>query len=248
MKKNKTEYLPQKVMSIQAHPDDQEFTVAGTLAKWARLGSEVISVIITSGDAGSNDPQKDPRGYKAELAALREAEQQAANTVLGVRETVFLHRPDGELEPTLELRKELTRLIRRYRPDVVVTGDPTRRFYGNDYINHPDHRAAASAACDAVFPSAGTRLIFTDLLDEGFEPHNVKRLYLHGSEDPNTWVDIGGTLDAKIDALRKHASQIGDWDVDKEMKEWARETGKKKGLKAAEAFKVMVLSEGDNQG
>ena len=247
MKNSKDAFIPKKAMSIHAHPDDQEFTVAGTLVKWARLGCEIVSVIITSGDAGSNDPGKDT-AYKPELARLREAEQRAANAVLGVRETVFLHLPDGELEPTLALRKELTRQIRRYRPDVVVTGDPTRRFYDSDYINHPDHRAAASAACDAVFPSAGTRLIFTDLLAEGLEPHNVKRLYLHGSEDPDVWVDILDTLDAKIEALRKHASQIGDWDVGKEMHLWARDTGKKKGLRAAEAFKVMVLSEDEDKG
>ncbi len=247
MKNSKQEYIPKKAMSIQAHPDDQEFTVAGTLAKWARLGCEVVSVIITSGDAGSNDPGKDPVGYKAELARLREDEQRAADAVLGVRETVFLHYPDGELEPTLALRKELTRLIRQYKPDVVVTGDPTRRFYGSDYVNHPDHRAAASAACDAVFPSAGTRLIFTDLLAEGFEPHNVKRLYLHGAEEPDTWVDIRTTIGAKVEALKKHASQIGDWDVDKEMRAWAADSGKKKHLAAAETYRVMVLADEDHQ-
>jgi LmbE family N-acetylglucosaminyl deacetylase len=241
------EYIPKRAMSIQAHPDDQEFTIAGTLAKWARTGCEVVSVIVTSGDAGSNDPSQDAE-YKPELARLREVEQSAASAVLGVRETIFLRYPDGELEPTLALRKDLTRLIRRYQPDVVVTGDPTRRFYSDDYINHPDHRAAASAACDAVFPSAGTRLIFTDLLAGGLEPHNVKRLYLHGAEKPNTWVDTSATIDVKIAALKKHASQIGDWDVDKEMRLWAAETGKEKGLAAAEAFKVMILVGEEDRG
>ncbi len=246
-KNSKNEFVPKSAMSIHAHPDDQEFTVAGTLAKWARHGCEIVSVVLTSGDAGSNDPAKG-EAYKPELARLREAEQQAANAVLGIRETVFLHYPDGELEPTLSLRKDLTRLIRRYRPEVVVTGDPTHRFYGSDYVNHPDHRAAASAACDAVFPSAGTRLIFTDLLAEGYEPHNVKRLYLSGSEEPDTWVDTSSTIDAKVTALKKHASQIGDWDVDKEMRLWAAETGKKKRLKAAEAYKVMILVQDDQEG
>jgi LmbE family N-acetylglucosaminyl deacetylase len=139
------EYLPQKVMSIHAHPDDQEFTVAGTLAKWAAAGCEVISVVITSGDAGSNDPTHDA-SYKPELARLREGEQNAANDLLGVKQTIYLHYPDGELEPTLALRKELTKLIRTHKPDVVVTGDPQAVFYGNGYINHPDHRAAAQAA------------------------------------------------------------------------------------------------------
>lgn len=236
------EYIPKCAMSIQAHPDDQEFTIAGTIAKWARASCEVISVIITSGDAGSNDTGRG-LDYKPELARLRESEQRAANTVLGIKETVFLGYPDGELEPTLGLRKDLTRIIRRYRPDVVVTGDPDRRFFGDDYMNHPDHRAAASAACDAVFPSAGTRLIFSDLLAEGYEPHNVKRLYMHGSKNPNTWIDISETIGIKIEALKKHASQIGDWDVDKEMRLWAAETGKEKGLASAEAFKVMIWEE-----
>lgn len=239
---NKAEYFPKIAMSIQAHPDDQEFTIAGTLAKWARAGCQVISVIVTSGDAGSNATDKGAE-YKPELAHIRRAEQQAANDILGVKETVFLGYPDGELVHTLELRKELTRLIRLYKPDVVLTGDPTRRFYGSDYINHPDHRSTADAACDAVFPSAGTRLIFADLLNEGLEPHNVKRLYLWGAEDRNTWVDISETLEVKIAALKQHASQMGDWDPSGMIREWAADTGKEKEIEFAEAFKSMTLVE-----
>ncbi len=176
---NEQEYLPKIAMSIVAHPDDQDFTIAGTLAKWAKAGCRVVSVLITSGDSGSNDIAHDAE-HKPALAKVREAEQEAANALLGIAETVFLRYPDGELVPSLALRKDLTRLIRKYKPDVVVTGDPSARFYGNEYINHPDHRAAAEAATYAVFPSAGTRLIFTDLLEAGYEPHNVKRLYIHG--------------------------------------------------------------------
>ena len=183
--------------------------------------------------------------YKPILARLREDEQIAANLILGIHETAFLHYPDGELEATLGLRKDLTRLIRQYKPDVVVTGDPTRLFHGSGYVNHPDHRAAAEAAVYATFPSAGTRLIFTDLLDEGYEPHNVRKLYISGAKKPDVWVDTRATLDLKITALKKHASQLGDWDPSERMKEWAAETGKEKGLKAAEAFKVMTLVEED---
>src|SRR5512136_463304 len=135
------EFLPKIAMSIHAHPDDQEFTIAGTLAKWAKHGCKIISVIVTSGDAGSNDPSKGA-DYKPGLAHLREDEQISANLVLGILETAFLHYPDGELEPTVQLRKDLTRLIRLYKPDLVVTGNPARDFFGSDYINHPDHRAA----------------------------------------------------------------------------------------------------------
>jgi LmbE family N-acetylglucosaminyl deacetylase len=227
-------------MSIHAHPDDQDFTVAGTLARWSRAGAQVVSVIITSGDAGSNDPGR-TADYRAELASLREEEQRMANSILGVRETVFLRHPDGELVASLALRRDLTRLIRRYKPDVVVTGDPTAFFYGSDYINHPDHRAAAEAAIYAVFPSAGTRMIFTDLLDEGLQPHNVKRLYVHGSEKPDTWVDIAETLDLKIQALKQHFSQGDTHDAEKTIREWAVEEGKAGGLRYAEAFRVMIL-------
>ena len=236
------EYLPKRAMSIHAHPDDQEFTVAGTLAKWARAGCEIVSVILTSGDAGSNKPEHD-EAYKPTLAKLREREQKAADKVLGVKETVFLGYPDGELEPTLALRKELTRLIRQHKPEAVVIGDPQGVFYGNGYINHPDHRAAAQSALYAVFPSAETRLIFTDLLTAGYEPHKVKRIYVHGAEKPDTWVDITATLNVKLKALKKHKSQLGGWDPGKMMREWAAEEGKEKGLKYAEAFKVMIHDE-----
>jgi len=244
---NPTEYLPKSAMSIHAHPDDQDFTVSGTLAKWARSGCRIVSVMITSGDAGSNDATKGA-DYKPELARLRETEQRAANEALGIHETVFLRYPDGELQPTLALRRDLTRVIRQFKPDAVVTGNPEAWFYGSEYINHPDHRAAAQAACEAVFPSAGTRLIFPDLLSAGYEPHNVKRLYIHGSEKSDTWVDISETIDVKIEALKKHASQVDTHEVDQWMREWAKEEGKEKGLDFAEAFKVMILQNEEDHG
>ena len=141
-------------MSIVAHPDDQEFSVAGTLAKWAKAGCEITSVLITSGDSGSNDPTKGA-DYKTDLARLRETEQLSANEMLGVKQTVFLRYPDGELEPSIALRKDLTKVIRQYKPEVVFAGNPEAWFYGNEYINHPDHRAAARAAAEAVFPQRG---------------------------------------------------------------------------------------------
>jgi len=240
------EYIPKRAMSIQAHPDDQEFSIGGTLAKWAKAGCEIISVVITSGDAGSNDPTKDG-SYKPVLAELREGEQLAAGAVLGIKETIFLHYPDGELQPTLSLRKELTRLIRIHKPDVVLTGDPEGWFFGKDYVNHPDHRAAAQAACEAVFPSAGTRLIFPDLLSAGYEPHNVKRLYIHENDKADTWVDIEPTIARKVEALKKHVSQVKPEEIEKWMYEWAEESGKAKGLRYAEAYRVMILQEEDGK-
>ena len=240
------EYVPKVVMSIHAHPDDQEFSVGGSLAKWARAGGEIISVIITSGDSGSNDPTKDG-SYKKELAELREKEQLAANAVLGIGQTIFLRYPDGELEATIALRKELTRIIRQFKPDTVVTGNPEGWFYGDEYLNHPDHRAAAQAACEAVFPSAGTRLIFTDLLAAGYEPHDVRRLYIQGTEKSNTWVDISDTMDLKIQALQQHASQIDPNEVGKWMTDWAAEEAKDHDMKYAESFKVMILRKDDEE-
>src|SRR6266545_2681409 len=233
-------------MSIHAHPDDQEFSVGGTLAKWAQAGCEIISVIITSGDSGSNDPAKDG-SHKQELAELREREQLAANAVLGVGQTVFLRYPDGELEPTLALRKELTRIIRQFKPDTVTTGNPEGWFYGDEYINHPDHRAAAQAACEAVFPSAGSRLMFADLLAAGYEPYDVKRLYVHGTDTSNTWIDITNTMDLKIKALQQHVSQINPDEVGKWMLEWAEGEAKDKEMKYAESYKVMILKK-DEEG
>jgi LmbE family N-acetylglucosaminyl deacetylase len=233
---------PARVMAIHAHPDDQEFTIGGTLAKWARAGSEIVSVCITSGDAGSNE-KTDPQMTKEELMRIREEEQRNACRVLGVKEVVFLCHPDGILQPTIPLRRDLTRLIRKYRPDAVICGDPTVRFYGNSYMNHPDHRVAADVALDAVFPSAGTRLIFPELLSEGLEPHQVKKVFIHGSEKPDTFIDIRETIEIKIAALKEHRSQLGDWDPSEMLKEWAREEGKARGLQAAEAYRIMVLVE-----
>jgi LmbE family N-acetylglucosaminyl deacetylase len=163
-----------RILGIFAHPDDPEFSMGGSAALWADQGHEVYYCIVTDGSAGSNDPNQDLR----ELVRIREEEQRAAARVLGVREVFFLGYKDGVLEPTLELRRELTRLIRHLKPDRVVCGDPTAFFYGDEYINHADHRAAAEAAVTAVFPSAPTRPIFPELLAEGLEPHQVKELYI----------------------------------------------------------------------
>ena len=149
---------------------------------------------------------------------------------------------DGTVEPTLALRRDLTRVIRRVKPDVVVCSDPTVRYYGNEYMNHPDHRAVASAALDAVFPSAETRGIFPELLMEGLTPHKVKEVFISGANPPDTWIDIGDTLEVKCAALKAHASQVGpgDW-VDALLREWAVRDGKKAGVTHAEAYRRMVL-------
>jgi LmbE family N-acetylglucosaminyl deacetylase len=229
-------------MSIHAHPDDQEFTVGGTLAKWARAGSHIVTVCVTSGGAGSNDHT--PGGMTREaLVPIREEEQRQACRVLGISEVLFLGYEDGMLEPSLALRRELTRIIRRYRPDAVVCGDPTMRFYGSMYMNHPDHRAAADVALDAVFPSAETRLIFPELLAEGLEPHKVQTVFIHGSAQSDTFIDIADLLDVKVAALKEHRTQMGSWDPTEMITAWAREQGARRRLKAAESFRLMRLHE-----
>jgi LmbE family N-acetylglucosaminyl deacetylase len=233
---------PKRAMSIHAHPDDQEFTVGGTLAKWARAGCEIITVCITSGGAGSNK-YTPPDMTRRALVAIREEEQREAGRILGVKDTIFLGHEDGMLEPSIALRKELTRLIRRFQPEAVLTGDPSMRFYGSTYMNHPDHRVAADVALDAVFPSAGTRLIFPELLDVGLEPHEVHQVYIHGAERPDTYVDISEVLDVKVAALRAHKSQMGEWDPKEMITQWAREQGKRRKLAAAEAYRRMVLQD-----
>jgi len=208
----------------------------------AHAGCEGVTVCITSGGAGSN--HSTPRDMTREaLVSIREDEQREACRILGVKETIFLGREDGMLEPSIALRRELTRLIRRHRPEAVVCGDPTVRFYGATYMNHPDHRVASDVALDAVFPSAGTRLIFPELLDEGLEPHEVKQVFIHGSERPDTYVDIAEFLDVKVTALRAHKSQMGEWDPKELLTQWAREQGKRRRLAAAEAYRRMTLQE-----
>ena len=233
---------PGRVLSIHAHPDDQEFTVAGTLAKWARAGSTVVTVCITSGNAGSNE-YTPPSMTREALAPIREEEQRDACRVLGISEVIFLGYEDGMLEPSIALRRDLTRVIRRHRPDAVVCGDPTVRFYGGSYLNHPDHRVAADVTLDAVFPSSETRLIFPELLDEGLEPHKVRAVFIHGSDRPDTFIDIADVLDVKLAALKQHKTQMGAWDPTEMITAWARQQGARRKLKAAESFRLMRLHE-----
>ncbi len=242
MRRRKEPPAPARVMSIHAHPDDQEFTVAGTLAKWARAGSAIVTVCITDGDAGSN--RHTPGEMTRErLAKIRQEEQRAACRVLGIGDVEFLGYEDGVLEPSIALRRDLTRLIRRHRPDAVVCGDPTVRFFGDRYMNHPDHRVAADVALDAVFPSSETRFIFPELLGEGLTPHHVSSVFLYGSDHADTFVDIGDVLDVKVRALREHKSQMGDWDPTELITGWARRHGARRRLRAAEAFRRMMLGD-----
>jgi LmbE family N-acetylglucosaminyl deacetylase len=230
----------QRILCISAHPDDNEFVVGGSVATWTREGRVVSFCLVTDGSAGTNEHTPTAEG----LVALREREAREAARILGVSDVVFLGYPDGVVEPSLALRRDLTRVIRQQRPDVVVCGDPTVRFYGNDYMNHPDHRATSSAALDAVFPSAETRAIFPDLLEEGLDPHKVKQVLISAPapRTADTWIDISDTLDLKCAALHAHVSQIGpgEW-LEPLIQSWASRDGKRIGVKYAEGFRRMVL-------
>ncbi|MGH2535985.1 MAG: PIG-L deacetylase family protein [Candidatus Promineifilaceae bacterium] len=232
-----SDYIPERAMFIYAHPDDVEFAAGGTAAKWARHGCKNLYVVITDGNVGSHE-----EGMTAErLIALRRAEQTAAAAVAGA-ECVFLGYHDGLLQPTLELRKELVRQMRRFRPDVVVTSDPTNYFPNGSRINHPDHRAAATAALDATFPAVEMRLLYTEFEAEGLEPHRVSLVYVSNpGQEANLYVDISDSIDAKIAALRQHVSQLSDWDIEGRVKEWAAEIGQRVGFAYAERFLRITL-------
>lgn len=232
-------YIPKSAMAIVAHPDDIDFSCAGTLARWARAGSRISYVLCTSGDVGIDEP-----GMTREKATqIRETEQRAAAEIVGAAEVIFLREPDGLLQPTLELRKRLVREIRRFRPEVVVTGDPTIVWAGDDYINHPDHRAAATAALDATFPAAGQPNLFEDLADEGFTAFKPRKVYVTSWGEVDLYVNIEETIDIKIAALRAHVSQMKGWDPEERIKEWAAERGNGKEMAYAEGFRVVTLED-----
>jgi LmbE family N-acetylglucosaminyl deacetylase len=227
-----------RVLLVMAHPDDPEFSSGGMLAKWAREGRVIRYLLLTCGDKGSDSPDVTPEM----LCADRQAEQRAAAAVIGVKDLVFLSNHDGELVNSPDVRRDIVREIRRFKPDVVVTGDPTAYFRMNSYINHADHRAAGAATLDAVFPAAGNRMYFPELLHEGLEPHSPKEVWMTGSNEPNIWVDVTDTLDIKIAALKEHRSQIKDpEEMEKRMRERLRRTDVDREM-YAESFRVLKLS------
>jgi len=238
---------PRRVMVVMAHPDDAEFICAGTVAAWAAGGQHIIYVLGTSGDKGSDDLAM----TSERLIETREAEQRAACAVLGVREVIFLRMPDAELVPDLAMRKTITRVIRQHRPDAVICQDPTERWVGSGYIQHPDHIAMGEATLAALFPSARDRLTFPELLAEGLEPHKVNEVYIASSEEScDLFVDIGAHLETKFASLDAHASQMGEWDFRPMLTRWARDTAAlarhrnypgAEEMEYAEAFKHMRL-------
>jgi LmbE family N-acetylglucosaminyl deacetylase len=196
-----------RVLVVLAHPDDPEFFCGGTVARWSAEGRRVSYCLLTHGERGADGSDTDLK----ELARRRVREQKAAAKVLGVEDVLFLDHPDGYLEPTLELRKDIVRVIRGIRPEIVITCDPSTFFPRFQSINHADHRAAGAAALDAVFPAARSSLYFPELeSEEGLKPHKVKTVFVAGSNHPNIDIDVTEYLDLKLKALAHHTSQIRD--------------------------------------
>jgi LmbE family N-acetylglucosaminyl deacetylase len=229
------ETVPARVLGVYAHPDDPEISCGGTLARWAKAGSEVHVLICTRGEKGSQDPDQDPD----ELASIRIKEMDAAAEVLGLAGHRSLSYGDGEIENTVEVRGQIVEEIRRVRPELVVCPDPSAVFFGNSYYNHHDHRATGWAALDAVAPAAGNPHYFPD----AGPVHHVKNVFLSATIEPDVWVDVSDTLDLKIEALFRHTSQLtetGEF-FRSFLRERAEEGGRVVGVRYAEGFRRLVF-------
>jgi len=222
--------LKADILVISPHPDDAEFGTSGSVARWVKEGKTVVYAICTGGEKGTNDPRVKPE----ELREIRKKEQRKAASLLGVKEVVFLDYEDQALEDTTEFRKDLVRLIRRYRPETLISADPYRR-----YIWHRDHRITGQVVLDAVFPYARDHLSYPELLDEGLMPHKVKEILMWASEDPNYFSDITETFETKLAALRCHDSQVGGRDfptIEKWLRKRAEDAAREQDFTLAEAF------------
>ena len=230
-----------RVLCVSAHPDDLEFGASATVAALVDDGATVTYVIATRGQSGTNDP----KWTHDTLAATREEEQNKAAAVLGVADVIFLDFMDGYVEDSIELRRQVSREIRRHRPELVIGMRP--EILIGTFINHPDHRNVATALLDSVLMGATTRLIFPELLDEGLEPwEGIQEVWLQGPgplEGPGLqpiWVDVAATIDRKVEALKCHASQLTAWDPTDMVKQWAQGRGRECGFEYAEGFVRIV--------
>jgi LmbE family N-acetylglucosaminyl deacetylase len=230
---------PDRVLVVAAHPDDIEFGAAGTVARWVSEGAEVRYLIVTRGDKGSDDPKADPSA----IAQTREAEQRAAANEVGVTGVDFLDEPDGQVEPSLRLRERVTHAIRGFRPEAVMTHDPTVVFVNNEWVNHPDHRAVGQVTVDAVYPTARDPLNFPKHIADGLQAWKVAELYLWSTNEANQIVDIGDSIERKVAALAHHRSQFNDFaETARWLRRRAEELGERTGYRAAEGFRRVMLA------
>jgi LmbE family N-acetylglucosaminyl deacetylase len=228
----------ERVLVVISHPDDAEFGAGPAIARLAASGARVDYVVTTDGGKGTENPDVTPQ----QLSTTRMAEQRAAADILGVTEIVHLGYPDGYLQPTLDLRRDITRQIRRFRPDLVITQNPQRRLDHNPFIGHPDHLATGEATLASVYPAARDHLNFPELwTEEHLEPWKVRQVLLTGVEEPNLWLDVAETFDTGIRAILAHASQVDQNEVPERMRERARLVGEPQGIGLAQAFLSIVL-------
>jgi LmbE family N-acetylglucosaminyl deacetylase len=229
--------MTKRVLTIFAHPDDAETMAGGTLLKWAREGHAITMCLITEGDKGTSDPDDTPQA----VVGRRRAEQGRAAARLNAT-VITLGYEDGVLQPTLDLRRDLVRVMRQVRPDVVVANDPTVWFRHGQYINHPDHRAAGQAAIEALYPAVKKASIFPELLAEGHQPHVVEEVWLGPTDEPDIFVDIADVFDEKIALICEHASQFPPDATRAAFARIAREAGATRGLPLAESFRTVRLA------
>jgi LmbE family N-acetylglucosaminyl deacetylase len=233
-----------RALVVNAHPDDAEFGAAGTIAAWAAAGTEVHYLNVTDGSSGSADPTM----TRERLTSIREDEQRAACAALGAVDVTFLGHPDGYLQPTLAIRREVAAVIRRVRPEAILTLNPDLRWSADGYINHPDHRAVGDLVLHSLNPAASTRLWDPSLIDEGLEPWDVAELWMTEFGAGETLVDITPTFSTKVQALRCHASQLSGWDPTERMRAIAAQRGADVGVELAEGFTRLVFRTLDDEG
>ncbi len=227
--------VPARALAVYAHPDDAEVSCGGTLARWVAAGSQVHVVVCTRGEKGTLDPGEDPD----HLGSRRAAEVEAAASVLGVAGCTSLGYPDGEIEDEPGLRRALVRAVRTHRPHTVLCPDPTAVIFGDQYVNHRDHRVVGTACLDAVAPAAARPLYFPD----AGAAHQVAEVLLSGTLDPAVWVDITAAIDVKVAAVGCHRSQFADdgaWAATA-VRARAEEEGRRAGVAFAEAFRRLRL-------
>lgn len=206
----------ERVLVIMAHPDDPDFSCSGTAIQMAAQGIEVTYMILTNGDKGNHNPLI----TRNQLILMRKEEQRAAAALSGVKSVIFMDEEDGFLRPTPEIRKRVTREIRRIRPQLIICSSPDRYFSGNGYINHPDHRNAGLVAMEAIFPAADNPMFYPDMANEGYLPHKISQLYVSGHEDADVEVDVTEGIETKIASILSHKSQFPE---PEQMEKWLKE-------------------------
>lgn len=226
-----------KILVFSPHPDDLDFGCSGAIAKWANEGKEITYCVLSDGSRGGHILKISDK----ELARIREREQNNAAAVLGVRNVIFLREKDGEVQNAKKLRKKLVEVIRKTKPDIILSFDPANREFENFYRSHRDHRNGAEAVFDAIYPDANNASFFPEIAKK-YPPHRVKEVCFFATNKPNTFVDISKTIEKKLEALRQHKSQINDWKrVEKMIRDWAKTVGKKAKMNYAEGFRRVKL-------